>query len=115
MRQTSYKMVGTRFGQKGRDGCSEQYLHRSLIIKTHSALEAILAQAPSMPPLTNLAAANIFSVGSMRTLLLHVLLLMLSINKSAQGSASSSTPWLNHARRLPLSQRCERHQAPSAS
>jgi hypothetical protein len=91
MRQTSYEMVGTRFGQKGRDGRSEQYLHRSLIIKSYPALEAISTQAPSMPPLTNLAASNILSAGSM-----HVLLLMLSPNRSAAGSACSSTPWLNH-------------------
>src|SRR5215211_3049874 len=98
MRQTSYEMVGTRFGQKGRDGCSEQYLHRSLIIKSYSVLETILTQAPSMPPLTNLAASNFFSAGRLRTLLLRVLLLMLSPNKSAAGSACSSTPWLNHGR-----------------
>ena len=62
MRQTSYEMVGTRFGQKGRDGCSEQYFHRSLIIKTYSAFEANLAQALLTLPLPNFAASNFFAV-----------------------------------------------------
>jgi hypothetical protein len=106
MRQASYEMVGTRFGQKRRDGCSEQYLHRSLIIETCSALEAVLARALAMPPLRNLAASNSSPQGKCT----RVLLLTLS-RKERRGArllfTSIAQSW--SAGVLPRSQRCERH------